>query len=152
LVGDDGLSSIVVSENSAFLTTFTEKGYPVYLTLLSARASSRVLRDKNQQVGSRIHSTALCATGQNLVLINDRNEVFWIETPFGKERAPTRVGSIKRDKSVKREVEIAMPDSNEAFVFWIYKGKGVLVRMGKGEGKSKPIELDIDLDHLLESE
>ncbi|CZR66823.1 uncharacterized protein PAC_16724 [Phialocephala subalpina] len=152
LVGDDGLSSIVVSDNSALLTTFTEKGYPAYLTLLGGRSSSRVLRDKNQQVGSRIHSTALCATGQNLALLNDRNEIFWIESPFGKERAPTRVGSIKREKSVKREVEIAMPNSDEVLVFWIYKGKGILVTMGRGGGKSKPLELDIDLDHLLESE
>jgi hypothetical protein len=110
------------------------------------------MRDKNQQVGSRIHGAALCATGQNLVLLNDRNEIFWVETPFGKERAPTRVGSIKREKSVKREVELSMPSSDEAHVFWIYKGKGVLVTMGRFGGKSKPLELDIDLDHLLEAE
>jgi hypothetical protein len=103
-------------------------------------------------VGSRIHSTALCATGQNLVLLNDRNEIFWIETPFGTERAPNRVGSIKREKSVKREVELAMPSSDEVHVFWIHKGKGILVTMGRFGGKSRPLELDIDLDHLLESE
>ncbi|KUJ19505.1 uncharacterized protein LY89DRAFT_780432 [Mollisia scopiformis] len=152
LVGDDGLSSLLYSDKSAFLSTFTEKGYPVYLTLLNSRTSSRVLRDKNQQVGSKIHCAALCATGQNLALFNDRNELFWIDTPFGKERAPTRVGSIKREKSVRREVELAMPNSDEVHLFWIYKGKGVLVTMGRHGGKSKPLELDVDLDHLLESE
>jgi hypothetical protein len=151
LVGDDGLSSLVYSDTSAFLTTFTEKGYPVYLNCLTSRSSSHIMRDKNEQVGSRIHCAALCATGQNLVLMNDRNEIFWIDTPFVKERAPSRVGSIKREKSVKREVDLAMPSSDEVHVFWIYKGKGILMTMGRFGGKSKPQELDIDLDHLLES-
>ena len=110
------------------------------------------MRDKNQQVGSRIHGAALYATGENLVLLNDRNEIFWIETPFGKESAPIRVGNIKREKSVKREVELSMPSSDEAHAFWIYKGQGVLVTIGRFGGKSKPLELDIDLDHLLDGE
>jgi hypothetical protein len=152
LVGDDGLSSLVYSDTSAFLTTFTEKGYPVYLNCLTARSSSHVMRDKNEQVGSRIHCTALCATGQSLVLMNDRNEIFWIDTPFVKEHAPLRVGSIKREKSVKREVSLAMPSSDEVHIFWIYKRKGLLMTMGRLGGKSKPCELDIDLDLWLESQ
>lgn len=151
-MGDDGLSSIVVySDNTAFLTTFTEKGYPTFLSP-TTRSHSRILRDKNQQIGSRIHSAALSATGQSLVLLNDRNDVYWIDTPSGIDQPPKRIGSIKRDKSVRREVELAMPDNDLVHMFWVHKGKGLLWTMGRGGGKSTPVVLDIDLDRLLESE
>ncbi len=146
------MSSIVYSNSSAFLTTFTEKGYPVFLSLSGRGASVRPLRDKNQQVGSRIHRAALCSTAQNLVLINDRNELYWILSPFGKEYPPSRVAIIKRAKSVRRDVEIAIPSSDEVHVFWIEKGKGVLVTVGKAGGRSKPRELSIDMEELIESQ
>lgn len=84
-------------------------------------------------------------------MLNDRNELFWINNPFDKEQPPSRVGSIKRAKSVKKEVVIAIPDTDEVHVFWIEKRKGVLVTMGRFGGKSKPIDLNIDMDQLIES-
>jgi hypothetical protein len=86
------------------------------------------------------------------VLINDRNELYWILSPFGKEYPPSRVAIIKRAKSVRRDVEIAIPSSDEVHVFWIEKGKGVLVTVGKAGGRSKPRELSIDMEELIESQ
>ena len=48
-----------------------------------------------------------------------------------------------------RDVELAMPNSDEVHLFWLEKGKGMLVTMGKGGGKTKPIELVVDLEELL---
>jgi hypothetical protein len=108
----------------------------------------RRFRDQNQQIGSRIHRAATCSTGQNLVLMNDRNEIYWITNPFGSEASPVRIGVIKRIKSVKREVEIALPTSDEVYTFWVDKGKGVLTAMGRFGGKSKPISINLDMDRL----
>jgi hypothetical protein len=82
--------------------------------------------------------------------MNDRNDVFWLANPFGKEQVPSRVGSIKRTRSVKREVELAMPSSDEVHVFWIEKGRGILVTMGRFGGKSKPTDINLDMDQLFE--
>ncbi|CAG8953761.1 hypothetical protein HYFRA_00006652 [Hymenoscyphus fraxineus] len=152
LVGDYGLSSVVYSNQSALLTTYTEKGYPAQLTLSPHKPSSRLLRDKHQQLGSRIHRAALCSTGQNLAMINDRNEIFWLTDPFrlpGKQD-PYRIGTVKRAKSVKREVEIALPREDEVHIFWCEKGHGVLITMGKNGGKSKPTEVNLDMSQLFE--
>lgn len=152
-VGDCGLSAIVYSNQSAFLTTFTEKGYPAQLTL-SPKPSSQLLRDKNQQIGSRIHRAALCSTSQNLAMINDRNEIFWITDPFRNrgDPDPYRMGTIRRARSVKREVEIGLSTQDVVHVFWCEKGHGVLVTMGKNGGKSKPIDINIDISQLFEQQ
>lgn len=122
----------------------------MHLSLSETRPSVRPLRDKGQHVGSRVHRAVLCPTGENLVLMNDRNEIFWISTPFGREQAPMRVASIKRARSVRREVEMAIPGRDEVHVFWIEKGKGVLVTVGRNGGRSKPAELNVNIEQLLE--
>ncbi|CAG8975001.1 hypothetical protein HYALB_00012133 [Hymenoscyphus albidus] len=127
-------------------------GYPAQLTLSPHKPSSRLLRDKHQQVGSRRHQAALCSTGQNLAMINDRNEIFWMSDPFrlpGKQD-PYRIGTVKRAKSVKREVEIALPRQDEVHIFWCERGHGVLITMEKNGGKSKPTEVNLDMSQLFE--
>lgn len=151
LVSDSGLSSILLTSKSAFLTTFTERGYPTYLSFHSS-PSAHILRDQDLRIGSRIHKAALCATGQNLVLLNDRNQLFRIANPFGREQAPIKIGQVKRQTSVKREVEVAMPGKDEVNVFWVEKGKGVLVTVGLGGGKSRPVEIGVDVEQILAAE
>jgi hypothetical protein len=133
---------------AAFLTTFTEKGHPTFLSLAPPHPSSRLLRDNNGQIGTRIHSAALCAAGTNLVLINQRNEVYWLEDCFTGLQEPRRVRKIARSKSISQDVEVGMPNSDEVHVFWIEKGRGMLVRMGKGGGMTKAVELVVDMDVL----
>ena len=133
---------------SAFLTTFTEKGNPTFLSFATPNPSSRLLRDSKGRIGTRIHSAALCAAGTNLVLINQRNEVYWLEDCFTGLQEFRRVGKIARSKSTSRDVELGMPNSDELHVFWIEKGRGMLVRMGKGGGMTKTVELVLDMDVL----
>jgi hypothetical protein len=83
-------------------------------------------------------------------MMNDQNEIFWINDPFGKEQAPVSIGKVKKTKSVKRDVEIAVPDHDEVHLFWTDKRKGVLVTMGRSGGKSKPVDLNIDMNQLVE--
>jgi len=83
--------------------------------------------------------------------MNDRNDVFWLVNPFGKEQVPSRVGSIRRTRSVKRDVELAMPSSDEVHIFWIERGRGILVTMGKSGGKSKPMDINLDLNQLFDT-
>lgn len=82
-------------------------------------------------------------------MINQRNDVFWIVDASGMERGARRVANIKRSLSVKREVEMGMPSTDEVHVFWIEKGQGKLVTVGKLGGKSKPLALDIDMAQLV---
>jgi hypothetical protein len=150
--GDDGLSALVCSNattRAAFLTTFTEKGCPTFLSLKSPKLSSRLIRDTKGRIGSRIHRAVLCPNGTNLILMNQRNDVFWVDDCWTGTQEPRRVGSIKRPVSVVREVDLGMPNSDEVHVFWIEKAKGMLVTMGKGGGKTKPLELVVDLDRLI---
>jgi hypothetical protein len=100
-------------------------------------------------VGARIHRAALCASGSNLVLMSQRNDIFWVFDCFGLNPDVKRIGSVKRPISVKRDAEIGMPNSDEVYVFWIDKGRGYLVTMGRGGGKTKPIELTVDMDLLV---
>jgi hypothetical protein len=62
---------------------------------------------------------------------------------------PRRVGTVKRSVSVIKEVELGMPSVDEENIFWVEKGKGMLVTMGKGGGKTKPVELVVDLEVLV---
>jgi hypothetical protein len=81
--------------------------------------------------------------------MNQRNDVFWSVDPFGHGQVPYHVGNIKRTTSVKREVEMGMPNSDEVHIFWIDKGRGVLVTIGRSGGKSKPIDLIVDMEQLI---
>ena len=81
--------------------------------------------------------------------MNQRNDIFWIVNPFSHGQEPCHIGNIKRSTSVKREVEMGMPYSDEVHTFWIDKGKGVLVTVGRSGGKSKPIDLIVDMEQLI---
>lgn len=80
--------------------------------------------------------------------MNQRNEIYWILDAFGTGIEARRVATVKRPCSVKRDVVMGMPTSDEVHVFWIGKGRGKLVTVGKSGGKSKPLDLDIDLSQL----
>ena len=149
---DNGLSSLICANSSmqaAFLATFTEKSPPSFLSLKSTTLSSRPIRDQKGRIGTRIHQAALCPQGTNLVMLNQRNDLFWIDDCWTGRHEPRRVGTLKRSVSVLRDVELAMPNSDEVHLCWLEKGKGMLVTMGKGGGKTKPIELVVDLEELL---
>ena len=133
----------------AFLATFTEKGFPVFLGLSESRPICHQLRDNSKQIGARIHRATLCAAGSNLVVMNQRNEIFWLLDAFGADKEARYVTIIKRPVSVKRDVELGMPNSDEVHVFWIDKSRGKLVTVGKSGGKSKPLDLDVDMSQLL---
>jgi hypothetical protein len=75
-----------------------------------------------------------------------------MENPFGREQAPIKIGQVKRQTSVKREVEVAMPGKDVVNVFWVEKGKGVLVTVGLGGGKSSPVEIGVDVEQILAAE
>lgn len=120
----------------------------MFLSLSELRPACKLLPDNKHQIGAKIHAAALCAAGSNLVLINQRNEVFWILDAFGLGKEARRVTTIKRPRSLKRDVVIGMPTSDEVHVFWIGKGHGKLVTVGKSGGKSKPLELEIDVSQL----
>lgn len=109
---------------------------------------SQQLRDNNKQIGARIHRATLCAAGTNLAIINQRNDIYWVLDAFNIEKGARRVTNIKRPVSVKRDVELGMPSSDEVHVFWIDKGQGKLVTVGRLGGKSKPVELNIDMSQL----
>ena len=81
--------------------------------------------------------------------MNQRNDIYWIVDAFGSETGTRHVANVKRPTSVKREVELGMPSSDEVYVFWIEKGRGKLVTVGRLGGKSKPLDLDIDMSHLV---
>ena len=150
--GDNGLSSLICSSSNtqaAFLTTFTEKAAPAFLSLRASKTSARSVQDPRGRIGTRIHHAALCPQGANLVMLNQRNDLFWIEDCWTGIKEPKRVGTVKRSVAVMREVEMGMPSSDEVHLFWVDKGKGVLVTMGKGGGKAKPIELIVNLEMLL---
>lgn len=100
-------------------------------------------------IGTRIHRAALCESGTNLVLMNQRNEIFWVFDCFGHNPDVRRIGNVKRPMSVKRDAEIGMPTADEVYLFWIEKGKGFLVTMGRGGGKTKPVELTVDMELLV---
>lgn len=123
----------------------------MFLGLSGSRPAGKLLSDNKRQIGAKIHAAALCAAGSNLVFINQRNEVYWMLDAFGtgKESA-RRVATVKRACSVKREVVMGMPTSDEVHVFWIAKGRGKLVTVGKSGGmSSKPVELDVDVSQLV---
>ena len=151
--GDNGLSSLICSSSNAqaaFLTTFTEKASPAFLSLRGgSKICARAVPDPKGRIGTRIHHAALCPLGVDLVILNQRNDLFWIEDCWTGVKEPRRVGTVKRSVAVMREVELGMPSSDEVHLFWVDKGKGVLVTMGKGGGKTKPIELLVNLEMLL---
>lgn len=80
--------------------------------------------------------------------MNQRNEIYWILDAFGTGKEIRRVATVKRTCSVKREVVMGMSTSDEVHVFWIGKGRGQLVTIGKSGGMSRPLELDIDVSQL----
>ena len=45
-----------------------------------------------------------------------------------------------------------MPGKDEVNVFWVEKGKGVLVTVGLGGGKSRPVEIGVDVEQILAAE
>ena len=120
----------------------------MFLGLSGLRPACKLLSDNKSRIGARIHAAALCAAGSNLVLMNQRNEIYWILDPFGTGNEARHVATVKRPCSVKREVAMGMPTSDEVHVFWISKGRGTLVTVGMSGGKSKPLELDIDVSRL----
>lgn len=81
-----------------------------------------------------------------MVLLNQRNDLFWVDDCWTGVHEPRKIGNVKRSVGVIREVEVGMPNSEEVHLFWVEKGKGILVTMGKSGGKTKPIELVVDLD------
>lgn len=83
------------------------------------------------------------------MVMNQRNEIFWLLDAFGADKEARYVTIIKRPVSVKRDVELGMPNSDEVHVFWIDKSRGKLVTVGKSGGKSKPLDLDVDMSQLL---
>ncbi len=150
--GDNGLSSLICSSSSAqaaFLTTFTEKASPTFLSLKGSKPFCRPILDPKGRIGTRVHHAALCPLGSNLVMLNQRNDLYWLENCWTGAKEPRRVCTVKRSVGVMREVEMGMPTSDEVHLFWVEKAKGILVTMGKGGGKSKPIELGVDLETLL---
>jgi hypothetical protein len=156
--GDNGLSAVLcsppfphMSGAAAFVASFTEKGAPLVcnLSLASSRsAGSRVrpIHDPKGRVGTRIHCAALSPSGNAIALVNQRNDVFFIDSCWTGASEPKRVATVKRNVSVVKEVAVGMPSNDEANLFWLEKGKGVLVTVGKGGGKSKPISLDVVSD------
>lgn len=52
---------------------------------------------------------------------------------------------------MKREVELGMQGNDEVHVFWLEKGKGCLVTVGRFGGKSKPLDVCVDMDQLIGS-
>lgn len=44
---------------------------------------------------------------------------------------------------------MGMPSSDEVHVFWIERGHGKLVTVGKLGGQSKPLGLDVDMSQLI---
>ena len=160
--GDNGLSALMCSAalpgmaSSAFLTSFTEKGGPLFLSLKSSNpqataAGSKVrpIRDPKGRIGTRVHHAALSPGGKSIALINQRNDVFWIEDCWvgGIGAEPRRVATVKRNVSVVKDMVMGMPSSDEVNLFWMEKGsRGMLVTVGKGGGKSKPIVIDLGRD------
>lgn len=114
-----------------------------------SKPSSRLIRDSKGNIGTRIHHAALCPNGTNIVLVNQRNNVFWVDDCWSPISEPRRVGTLKKSVGVIREIEMGMPNSDEVHLFWIEKGKGMLVTMGRGGGKAKPIELIVNLQMLV---
>ena len=150
--GDNGLSSLLCSSSNtqaALLTTFTEKSAPTFLSLKPPKTSCHAIRDPKGRIGTRVHHAALGPAGVNLVLLNQRNDLFWVEDCWTGIKEPRRVGTIKRSVGVVQEVAMGMPNSDEVHLFWLEKGKGILVTMGKGGGKTKPIEVAVNLETLM---
>lgn len=156
---DHGLTSLTVcgatsrSHPSAFLSTFTEKGNPVVLTMGPNNPSVRFIRDPREQIGTRIHSATMTvdtAGRSNLVLVNQNNIVFWVTDIFGRDTKIDKVNILKRPKSLKNEIQVAMSNSDEASVFWVDKATqtGVLVKVGKNGGKAQPLYFRLDVDPL----
>jgi hypothetical protein len=81
--GDNGLSGLVCSNTqmrASFLTTFTEKGSPTFLSLNSSKLSSCPTRDPKGRIWTRIHHATLCPVGASLVFLNQRYDLFGCTT------------------------------------------------------------------------
>ncbi|KPI37495.1 uncharacterized protein AB675_10265 [Cyphellophora attinorum] len=163
--GDNGLSSLLFSSSHAsgsssvaFLSSFTEKGAPLFLSLkppppgsLMSASRARAIRDPKGRIGTRVHHAALSPGGNSLVLLNQRNDMFWIDDCWagggGGGGEPRKVATVKRGVSVVKDVVMGMPSNDEVNMFWTEKGtKGILVTVGKGGGRGKPVTLEVVRD------
>lgn len=138
---------------TGFITTYTEKGSPMVLSM-SAQPHAISLRTSRDKIGTRIHSAGMYCEPTlkkaSIVMINHNNEVFWLTDVFGQGQDIHQLKSLKRPKSMRPELHISMPNSDEANVFWIDTSKqaGMMMKIGRSGGMTKPVEIRLDIDPM----
>ncbi|KAK5954898.1 hypothetical protein OHC33_003577 [Knufia fluminis] len=159
-IDDHGLTTLAVAGPSVrgiptgFLSTFTEKGVPVILSMSSQQAHAIPLRTSRDMIGTRVHSAGVHVDPHtkksNLVLVNHNNDVFWVSDLFGRGQDIQRFKSLKRAKSMKPELLVAMPNADEASIFWIDQKlqSGMLMKVGRSGGMTRPVEIRLDLEPM----
>lgn len=83
-------------------------------------------------------------------MVNHNNDIFWISDLFGRGQDIQRIKTLKRPKSMKPELMVAMTNADEASIFWIDQKThtGMLVRVGKSGGMTKPMEIRLDMEPM----
>lgn len=159
-IDDHGLTTLAVAGPSVrgiptgFLSTFTEKGVPVILSMSPQQAHAIPLRTSRDMIGTRVHSAGLHVDPHtkksNLVMVNHNNDVFWISDLFGRGQDIQRLKSLKWSKSMKPELLVAMPNADEASIFWIDQKLqvGMLIKVGRSGGMTRPAEIRLDMEPM----
>ena len=150
-IDDNGLTTLTVAGPSVrgiptgLLSTFTEKGVPVILSMSPQQAHAIPLRTSRDMTGSRVHSAGVHVdphtNKSNLVMVNHNDDGFWISDLFGRGQDIQRFKSLKGSKSMRPELIVAMPNANEANILWIDQQLRVGIVMGwvwpNEQGQSK---------------
>ena len=159
-IDDHGLTSLVLAGPSirgiatGFLSTFTERGCPVILSMSSPRPHAIAVRASRDSMGPRIHGAAMHVDPHtkrsNLVMVNQNNDIFWISDLFGPGQDIQRLKSLKRPKSMKPELLVAMSNADEANIFWVdtKTRSGVLIKVGRSGGITRPYEIRLDVEPM----
>lgn len=86
----------------------------------------------------------------NLVMVNQNNEIYWISDLFGRGQEIQKIKTLKRPKSMKPELMVAMSNSDDCNIFWMDPKSpcGWLAKVGKSGGMTKPVELRMDIEPM----
>lgn len=112
------------------------------------------VRGSRDMIGTRIHGAGMHVDPHtkksNLVMVNSDNEIYWISDLFGRGQDIQKIKTLKRPKSLKPEIMVAMSNADEASLFWIdHKSQcGWLAKVGKSGGMTKPAEIRLNVDPM----
>ena len=139
---------------TGFLSTFTEKGSPVILSMNPQQPHAITVRGSRDLIGTRIHAAGMHVDPHtkksNLVMVNQNNDIFWVSDLFGRGQEIQRLKSLKRPKSMKPELMVGMANADEASIFWIDQKtrSGFLIKVGRLGGITKPFEIRLDIEPM----